>query len=133
MVHKSNFLPGFSKFIDENILSHYAPTSAKRILAAGAISLYLKRNEGIIDAITSNSMFSGLGVTHENGMVDLDVIRDVMKQEIQKAGFMRMSFPILGDIDFTTEDVDSLYRFIVNSSNLPQTSQPSTTGTLGVY
>lgn len=122
MVHKSSLIPGLSKFIDDSVLAHYPATSMKRIMMAGAISLYLKQNEGIVDTLTSNPLFTGLGVIHDNGMVDIDPVRDVLKTEIKKAGFMRLSLPIVGDIDFTTEDVDALYKAVVEANT--QTIQP---------
>jgi hypothetical protein len=109
-------MPGVSKFIDECILAHYPATSMKRILMAGAVSLYLKKNEGVVDTLTSNPLFTGLGIVHDNGMVDLEILRDTLKSEINKAGFMRLSLPMVGDIDFTTEDVDSLYRYITEAN-----------------
>lgn len=116
MVHKSSLIPGLSKFIDESVLAHYAPTSMKRIVMAGAVSLYLKQNEGLVDSLTNSSLFTGLGVVNNNGMIDLDPIRDTLKTEIQKVGFMRLTIPLVGDIDFTTEDVDALYRYIVEAN-----------------
>lgn len=116
MVHKSSVIPGISKFIDENVLAHYPATSMKRIIMAGAVSLYLKQNEGIVDTLTSNPLFTGLGVIHDNGMIDINPIRDALKSEISKAGFMRISIPFVGDVDFTSEDVDSLYKSIVEAN-----------------
>lgn len=137
MVHKSSLIPGFSRFIDESVLAHYPATSMKRIIMAGAISLYMKKNEGIVDTLTSNPLFTGLGVIHDNGMIDLDPIRDVLKSEINKAGFMRLSIPMVGDVDFTTEDIDSLYRYIQEANTQASTSciPPAQTPSLnnGVY
>lgn len=137
MVHKSNIIPGLSRFIDDNILSHYPPTSMKRILMAGAVSLYLKQNEGLIDSITSNPLLKGLGVAREDGMIDIESLRDTLKKEIEKAGYMRVSIPVVGDIDFTTEDVDSLYKCISEYSNTPKLSltptQHQITNNGGVY
>lgn len=126
MVHKSSVLPGLSKFIDESILSHYPATSMKRILMAGAVSLYLKKNEGIVDTLTSNPLFNGIGVVHDNGMVDLEPLRDTLKSEINKVGFMRLTLPMVGDIDFTTEDVDSLYKYIMEANTQATTSTTPT-------
>lgn len=116
MVHKSSVVPGLSKFIDENILAHYAPTSMKRILMAGAVSLYLKKNEGIVDMITSNPLFIATGVVQNDGMIDLDTLRDTLRREVNKAGFMRLNVPIVGDIDFTPDDIDALHKFITEAN-----------------
>jgi hypothetical protein len=127
MVHKSSVLPGLSKFIDESVLSHYPATSMKRILMAGAVSLYLKKNEGIVDTLTSNPLFSGIGVVHDNGMVELEPLRDTLKSEINKVGFMRLTLPMVGDIDFTTEDVDSLYKYIMEANTQATTTYTTPT------
>ena len=116
MVHKSSLIPGFSKFIDENILAHYPATSMKRILMAGAVSLYLKQGEGLVNILLSNPLITTLGVTKSDGMIDVETIRDTLKYEINKAGFMRVTFPMVGDIDFTAEDIDALYKFIVETN-----------------
>ena len=126
MVHKSSIIAGLSRFLDENILSHYPPTSIKRVVIAGFTSLYLKQNERVVDTLISNPMFSALGVSDNNGMVDIDTIRDIMRGEISKAGFVRLSFPIIGDIDFTADDVNDLHRFITESN----TQTTSATNTL---
>ena len=112
MIHKSTIIPGLSQFIDTTVLSHYPPTSLKRIGASGAIALYLRHNSNIIDTIISNPTIASLNVTTNDGMIDLDALRDVYKNEIQKAGFMRIHFPILGDVDFTADDVDTLYKML---------------------
>lgn len=125
MVHKTDIIPGLSKFIDESVLSHYPPTSLKRIAAAGAFAIYLKRNTSIVDTIVSNPLFSGLGVVTSDGMVDLELLRDIYKEEITKAGFLRIHFPILGDVDFTKDDVDTLYRNIVAISTPPTSMNTS--------
>ena len=137
MIHKSSLLPGVSKFIDENILAHYPPTSMKRILMAGAISLYLKQNEGMIDSLTSNPLFTSLGVVKDSGMIDIETVRDTLRNEINKAGFMRLTLPIVGDVDFTTEDVDALYKFIVEANTtvpqIPSTTSLPVTTNGGIY
>lgn len=116
MVHKSYIIPGLSTFIDNSILSQYPPTSLKRIVAAGAIALYLKQNSTIVDNIINNQMFGTLGVSTPDGMIDIDTLRDVYKSEIVKAGFLRIHFPVLGDVDFTSEDIDTLYKCIMSMS-----------------
>jgi hypothetical protein len=124
MVHKSTIIPGLSQFIDTTVLSHYPPTSMKRILAAGAIALYLQQNTNVVDTILNNSMVATLGVSTPDGMVDICKLRDVYKAEISKVGFMRISIPLLGDVDFTTEDLDTLYNIITSLDKTTSASNP---------
>ena len=62
-------------------------------------------------------------------MIDIDTIKDVLKSEINKAGFMRLSIPMIGDIDFTSEDIDALYRDIQESNTQSLTSYVATSQT----
>lgn len=119
MVHKSDIIPGLSKFLDTAVLSQYPPTSIKRIIAAGALALYLQQNSGLVESIISNPLFHGLGVATDDGMINIELIRDVLKHEITKAGYMRINFPMLGNVDFTSEDMDTLYSTIVSISAPP--------------
>jgi hypothetical protein len=112
MVHKSNIIPGLSNFIDKTILAQYPPTSLKRIAAAGALALYLNNNSTIVDNLLNNPFLSGLNISNDQGMIDLDLLRNIYKPEIAKAGYLRMHFPLLGDVDFTVDDIDTLYDCI---------------------
>jgi hypothetical protein len=117
MIHKSRIVPGLSQFIDANVLSHYPPTSMKRIICAGGIAIYLSNGESMVDSLLSHPLISGLGVVNSDGMVNIELLRDVLKKEITKAGYMRVSLPLMGDVDFTADDVDSLYNYIVGGQN----------------
>ena len=112
MVHKSNIIPGLSKFIDSSVLSHYPPTSLKRIAAAGAIAIYLNRNMDLVDKLLQHPMLAAMNLVNDQGMVDIETLRDVYKIEINKAGFLRVHLPLLGDVDFVSDDLDSLYRIL---------------------
>ena len=134
MVHKSSIIPGLSRFIDESILVHYPPTSIKRILIASGISLYLSGNEQVVDRLLANPIFSTLGVSNSNGMIDIDKVRNAVRPEVEKAGFMRITVPVMGDIDLTVDDIDTLYRYITEVSNSSvTTSLPPKISNGGVY
>jgi hypothetical protein len=134
MVHKSSIIPGLSRFIDESILVHYPPTSMKRILIASGISLYLSGNEHAVDTLLANPVFSTLGVSNSNGMIDIDKVRNAVRPEVEKAGFMRITVPVMGDIDLTVDDIDTLYRYITEASNSSvTTSLPPRISNGGVY
>jgi hypothetical protein len=134
MVHKSSIIPGLSRFIDESILVHYPPTSMKRILIASGISLYLSGNEQVVDTLLANPIISTLGVSNSNGMIDIDKVRNAVRPEVEKAGFMRITVPVMGDIDLTVDDIDTLYRYITEVSNSSvTTSLPPRISNGGVY
>jgi hypothetical protein len=87
----------------------------KRILMAGGVALYLNKGEVLIDSLLVNPMVAGLGVSTQDGMIDIELLRDILKKEVSKVGYMRVTFPFVGDIDFTIEDIDNLYGYISGS------------------
>jgi hypothetical protein len=100
----------------------------KRIVCAGGMAIYLNNGEKLVDSLLNSPAITMLGVVTPDGMVNAELLRDVYKKEIQKAGYMRVSLPIIGDVDFTADDVDSLYSYIVG--NKPsQLMVPQTTPT----
>jgi hypothetical protein len=129
MVHKSSIIPGLSQFLDMNVLSHYPPTSIKRIIAAGALALYLKQSTSLVDTLISNPLIAKMGVANNAGMIDIETLRDTYKNEIAKAGFMRIHIPMLGDIDFTADDLDTLYNCIVSVDSSTQSPVNTSTAT----
>ena len=120
MVHQTSIIPGLSKFIDNDILAQYPPTSMKRIIGAGAAALFLKNNETKI-----YSILNSLGIANTNNMIDIESARDILKDQISKAGFMRMSFPVIGDVDFTVDDIDTLYRYMISNTQSAQSTSAS--------
>ena len=112
MVHSTSIIPGLSNFLDNVVLSQFSPTSPKRIIGAGVLSLALKNADTTLQSLLQNPMVIGLGITTTNNLVDIDTLRVILKEQITKAGIMRITVPLLGNIDFTPEDVDSLYRYI---------------------
>jgi hypothetical protein len=121
MVHKTSIIPGLSAFLDAHVLSQYAPTSLKRIAAAGAIAIYLNHNNNIVDIVLNNPLFVGMGISSSDGMINIEKLRDIYKDEINKVGFARINFPLLGPVDFTADDLDALYQCImsINTTTSP--------------
>jgi hypothetical protein len=103
MVHKSSIIPGLSKFVDTDILSQYSPTSMKRIIGAGAAALFLRNNEQKI-----YSMLNSLGIVRDDNMIDIESAKDILKSEIAKAGFMRISFPVIGDVEVGANPINDM-------------------------
>ena len=112
MVHKASIIPALSEFLDNAVLAQYPPTAMKRIVAAGAIALFLNQNSNMVDNIINNPLIAGLGVSTSDGLIDIDTLYDIYKKEIAKAGYMRVNFPLLGDVDFTVDDLTSLYNIL---------------------
>jgi hypothetical protein len=115
MVHATSIIPGLSNFLDNVVLSQFSPTSPKRIIGAGVLSLALKNADTTLYTILQNPMVIGLGIVTENNLIDIDTVKYILKEQISKAGVMRINVPLLGNIDFTSEDVDSLYKYITSA------------------
>lgn len=55
-----------------------------------------------------------LKVFDDNGNIDIDILRDVIKDNIGNNGFV-ITVPILGELKFRKSDVDNLYNDIMSN------------------
>lgn len=80
-----------------------------------ATSLLIKRVGNIVEGYKNNGIAQALGVFDKNGNVDVDVLREVLKDNIADSG-KKMTFPIVGSFTFYKSDVDMLYDCIMEAS-----------------
>ena len=59
-------------------------------------------------------MVESLQVISSDGSVDIDLLRDTLKEQIAKNGSMEIdNIPIVGKLIFREPDVDKLYEYIM--------------------
>lgn len=56
-----------------------------------------------------------LKIFDDNGNIDIDILRDVIKDNISNNGFV-ITVPILGELKFYKSDVDNLYNDIMSNA-----------------
>lgn len=55
-----------------------------------------------------------MGVVDEEGNVDIDAVRDAVKEQMANVG-MKIDIPLIGVVTFQQNDVDKAYEYVMRS------------------
>lgn len=112
MVSVSRVEKGIATYLDREMMPKL-DTDGLQGFGVGVItSLMVKRAGHIISGYKDNGIAQALGIFDKNGHVDVDVLREVLKENISDSG-RKMTFPIVGSFTFYKNDVDMLYSCIM--------------------
>ena len=110
MVSQQRLQAGISRYIDEEFTSKIE--GWKRWGVGIGAALILEGMPATLQRWRSSELGAMLGVFNSEGDVDIDKIYAQAKRQAQQ-GPLVVHLPALGPVRFTGEDVDKLYRFIV--------------------
>lgn len=112
MVSVTRAEQGFANFLDKEMLAKL-PDGGLQKTAIGVLSaLALRRGETVMNGLRDNKMVKALGIFDEEGNIDIDVLREVVKDNIPENG-LKIDMPIIGKMTIFKEDIDSLHRHIM--------------------
>jgi hypothetical protein len=102
---------GVAKFADREILKNI--NGWQKVVVGSAIALAIKRAGNIAASYKDNKVVKALQIMDDDCNIDIDVLRDVVKENIPNSGFV-VTVPILGELKFHKSDVDNLYEDITS-------------------
>lgn len=111
MVPKEQFLNGLVRYCDVDVIPQL-PTSGKWIVGAMVIGA-TKKAENIITQLSSNPIVKSIGIIDENGLIDIDLLADSLRQSADKYGKLSVSLPVVGTMTFSASDIDRAKQYIV--------------------
>lgn len=111
MVTKAQIEAGVARYIDREVIAHLPQAGFQRIVLGTAAALVAKRMSAIIDEL-AGGIFGALGVIDKDGMVDIDLLRDAVKQGMGEAPF-HFDIPMVGEMVFRASDIDVIHSYIV--------------------
>ena len=103
---------GVAKFADREILKNV--DGWKKVVVDAAIALAINRSQDIAASYRENSVVKMLKIFDDTGNVDIDILREVVKDSISNNGFV-ITVPILGELKFHKSDIDNLYNDIMSN------------------
>ena len=104
---------GLAVYIDREIIPHM---TGWRQLAFGTVSaLLLRRSEELFQTLKENKIAQATGVIREDGMIDILLLKDQLKQQIEKSGPITLDIPEIGALKVGPADVDRLYQLIMEA------------------
>lgn len=101
---------GVINYADNEIINSL-PTTGKWLVGAGLGIMTAKMNE-LIDSLVSNPMIKMMGIVDDEGLFDVDLIMDNLKGSANKYGKMTVQIPLVGNLTFNENDIDSLRNYI---------------------
>jgi hypothetical protein len=104
---------GIARFLDTELLSKMQGTWQK-VVAGTATGILIKRSENILSSLKNNEIVKMMGIISEDGMIDIDILREELKKNVPDSG-VQIDLPMIGRITIKKEDVDKLYACIVNA------------------
>lgn len=105
---------GVAKFADREILKNV--DGWRKVVIGAAIALAINRSRDIAASYRENSVVKMLKIFDDTGNVDIDILREVVKDSISNNGFV-ITVPILGELKFHKSDIDNLYNDIMSNVN----------------
>ena len=111
-----NIESGIASYLDNEFLSQYEATSIQKTLIGVAISLLLQNKRRSMRDLVLGDMGKNLGITDEEGMIDIDLLRDVIKTRITDEG-VKYENSYIGTVTFHRDDIDTLYSYITKNVN----------------
>lgn len=101
---------GIINYADHEVIGHL-PSTGKWILGTAVGIASTKVNDMVL-SLQNNAIAKSMGIIDEEGMFDVDLIVDNMRQSAMKYGRMEIDIPIIGSMRFTETDIDSLRGYI---------------------
>ena len=109
-VDSTKLVNGLINFADQEVINNL-PTVGKWLVGAGVGITTSKINE-IVNALNENSIVKMMGIIDEDGLFDIDLIIDNLKQSANRYGKMNVQVPLVGRLTFSESDVDTLRGYI---------------------
>lgn len=101
---------GLSNFIETEITAQLS--GWQKIAAETAVGLYMAQLPAKIEALSQNPAFSGLGIVSGN-QVDVEKLYKELSKHFKEP--VQVQIPMLGTATFTKENLDTLYKAIINA------------------
>lgn len=109
---------GIASYLDTELITKLPQDGIQRVLVGTVASLMIKKSGNLVNSLKNNQLVQMLELMDENNNIDIDTLRDELKNNIQDCG-VRIEVPILGVMTFHKQDVDTLYSHIMKYSTTP--------------
>ena len=104
-------IDGISRYVTAEIYA--GMNDIQELMARIAVGRVISNEETIKESLINNGIVRTFGLIDSEGMVDVDGLRNELKREIERKGKISISIPMFGKLTFTPEDVDVIYKYIV--------------------
>lgn len=112
MVNFNKIKNGMAKYLDNEIIPNLSTNDTEKFLVGIVSGIFLKRMDKIMNYYLGGKIMKVAEITNEEDEIDIDLIYEVAKETI-KSSSVSFEVPVLGKLTFTKDDIDSLYKYII--------------------
>lgn len=112
MVSINQIEKGVASFLDAELMPNLPQNGIQKVMAGTAMSLMIKRTGNMVKEFSNNSFIKMLGIMDQEGNVDIDTLKNELKNNISDSGVV-VDIPMIGTMTFRKSDVDNLYNHII--------------------
>lgn len=104
---------GFSKYLDSEFVQKLEGLKKWAVLAAS--SVLVQKVDNASEVIINNNIIKAFDIVNEDGLIDIDALKQAFDSAADKTGSVVQQVPLLGPVTFTKADIQKLYDYIIQS------------------
>ena len=111
---KKNFAQvqaGILDYIDKEFVEKLDGLRKWAVLSA--VGVYTGKSSAVADQILNHPIAKMMDLVDDKGMIDVDAVHTAMIKAAEKTGVVHQNIPLLGQVTFSKEDIETLYRCIM--------------------
>lgn len=113
MVNAQQIKSGVTKYINSEILPHLS--GLPKIGVSTYINLMSDKVPELMIQMRDQPGVSILGIIDEEGNMDLDRLYKAVVPTMMEGEKITIEVPLIGSFDLSKQDIDKLYKYILNS------------------
>lgn len=102
---------GLTTFLDKNLMPMFDDSGWQKLVIGTGIAMAIRHNRHKVDELRENQYVKMIGIFDEDGMVDLEALKDEVKKRMPDKG-INIDIPMVGQITFKKSDIETLCECI---------------------
>jgi hypothetical protein len=112
MVSISKIEQGAKRYVDHHFIPNLPDGGFQKVVVATGAALLVNRVGEILKEWAHNDTLRTLGIVDHAGAFDLEAVKNELMKHVDDAG-MHLEMPLIGTLTFKREDIERLYRCIM--------------------
>lgn len=102
---------GIAAYIDREVIPQM--TGWRQVAFGTAAALILRRYEELFAEVRENKIVKATGVIRPDGMIEIQALRDQLRNQVERAGAITIDLPAIGALRIGPDDIDRIYQMIM--------------------
>lgn len=112
MITRSQLEGGIARYIDREVLPRLPQSGIQKVVIGAFAAMLSKRIGVMVDELSKNKFAGMLGIVNSDGLIDIDLLRDSLKQSMGDEPLI-IEIPLVGEMIFRSGDIDVIHSYAV--------------------